>query len=173
MNKAIFLDRDGVINIDYGYVYKPANFVLIEGVIEALKIFTEMNYFIILITNQSGIGRHYFTKTDFLKLNSYMLNLFQKNSIEIKDIFYCPHHPADNCPCRKPKTKMIDDAVSQYNIDRKNSYLVGDSVSDIEAGNSAKLAKSFLVSSQYSANKKENEVFENLFEVAKKWSKIM
>ena len=174
MNKAIFLDRDGVLNVDLGYVYKKSDFSIIEGVIEALTFFSGIGFMLIVITNQSGIRRGLYSEEEFLELNGFMLDLFKKASIEITDVFYCPHSPADNCSCRKPKTELIDTAVAKYNIDRSASYLIGDKLTDIEAGRSAGLAKSFLVDNGFAGANKTNEVesFNNLSEIAKQWMQI-
>ena len=174
MNKAIFLDRDGVLNVDSGYVYKVKDFEVIEGVYESLKFFTKLGFKLIVITNQSGIGRGLYSEDDFSTLNRHMLALFKKSSIEITDTFYCPHAPSDNCLCRKPKTGLIDLAVSMYNIDRSESYLVGDKLSDIQAGEDAGLAKSFLVGVENGNLNAVNRglIFDNLLEITKRWLEI-
>lgn len=174
MNKAIFLDRDGVLNKDLGYVYKKSDFIIIEGVIDALTFLSKKGFMLIVITNQSGIGRGFYSEKEFLDLNGFMLDFFKKASIEITDVFYCPHSPADNCSCRKPKTKLIDTAVAKYNIDRSASYLIGDKLIDIEAGRSAGLAKSFLIDNGFAEAKKTDKVesFKNILEIAEKWMQI-
>ena len=174
MNKAIFLDRDGVLNNDLGYVYKKSDFIIIEGVIEALTLLSEKGFMLIVITNQSGIGRGFYSEKEFLELNDFMLDFFKKASIEITDVFYCPHSPADNCSCRKPKSKLIDNAVAKYNIDRSASYLIGDKFTDIEAGRLAGLAKSFLIDSGFVEAKKTDKIesFKNILEIAEKWMQI-
>lgn len=141
MEKAVFLDRDGVINKDFGYVCKIENFHFYENVFEALKKLQKAGYKLIIITNQSGIGRGYYTEEDFLKLTEYMLNEFSKDGINIDKVYYCPHHPDSEdpkyalyCDCRKPNTKMIKDAVKEFNIDKTKSFLIGDKETDIEAG---------------------------------------
>ncbi|NPA03418.1 MAG: D-glycero-beta-D-manno-heptose 1,7-bisphosphate 7-phosphatase [Epsilonproteobacteria bacterium] len=135
--KAIFLDRDGVINVDYGYVHTKEKFKFIDGVFEALKELQEMGYLLIVITNQSGIGRGYYSLEQFLKLNRFMVEEFGKKGIKITDTFFCPHHPNQGCECRKPKPKMVLDAIKKYKIDPFNSWIIGDKVSDIEAGKAA------------------------------------
>lgn len=152
--KAAFLDRDGVINIDYGYVYLKKDFHLISGVFDALRYLQSLNYQIIIITNQSGIARGYYMEEDFKKISEYMINLLGGKGINIKDVFYCPHHPngkiekyRKECNCRKPKSGMIDAAILKYNIDRKKSILIGNSDSDLEAGKNSKI-KSFLFNTE-------------------------
>lgn len=135
--KAVFLDRDGVINEDFGYVGRVEDFIFIDGVFEALKKLQQKGFLLVIVTNQSGIGRGYYSEEDFLKLSEYMKNELKKGGVTITDIFYCPHHPSKQCSCRKPKPQMILDAAKKYNIDLASSYLVGDKMSDIEAGKSA------------------------------------
>ena len=149
-NKVVFLDRDGVINIDKGYVYQKKDFIFINGAIEALQYLQSLNYQLIVVTNQSGIARGFFEEKDFKSLSKYMLETLESSNILIKDIFFCPHLPNavikkydKTCSCRKPKSGMIEDAIKKYNIDRENSILIGDSQRDIEAGKSAKI-KTFL-----------------------------
>ena len=145
MKRAVFLDRDGVINIDKNYVHKIEDFEFIKGVKEALKHFLDAGYTLIIITNQSGIGRGYYTKEDFEKLTNWMLNELKKDSILIKKVYFCPHKPEDKCECRKPSPKMILDAKKEFDIDLKNSWLIGDKESDIEAGLNAGIKKTILI----------------------------
>ncbi len=154
--KALFLDRDGVINIDSRYVCKKQDFIFYEGVFEALRHFQTLGYLLIIITNQSGIGRGYYSEDDFIKLNSYMLDELEKQNIHIKKVYHCPHAPEQNCPCRKPHPKMILDAVKEFDIDVKNSIMVGDKLSDMEAGFNAGVEKLFLIGEQ------KGEFFENV-----------
>lgn len=135
--RAVFLDRDGVINIDSGYVGNIEDFVFIDGVFEALKKLQEKGFLLIIVTNQSGIARGYYSEKEFLKLSEYMKKELKKAGVTITDIFYCPHHPNEQCSCRKPEPQMILDAAKKYNIDLASSWLVGDKISDIEAGKRA------------------------------------
>lgn len=141
MNKAMFLDRDGVINIDKGYVYKIEDFEFIDGIIEILREYQEKGYLLIIITNQAGIARGYYTEDDYLVLNRWMIDKLQGQGINITKVYYCPHHPEHgigkykkDCNCRKPKPGMIQKAVRDFNIDLSNSILIGDKASDVEAG---------------------------------------
>ena len=174
MNKAIFLDRDGVLNYDFGYVYKKKDFKIIEGVIDSLKFLQEKKFLLIIITNQSGIGRGYYSKEDFCALNNFMLNIFEKEAIKIHDVIFCPHLPEANCTCRKPATGMIDFAVSKYNINKKKSYLIGDKDSDIVAGRNSGLYKCFKIQGNGTDISKQGktETYQDLKEIVKRWKKI-
>lgn len=130
-NKVVFLDRDGTINIDYGYVYKKNKLDFIPGVIEGMKKLYENGYQFIIITNQSGIGRKYFTLDQYYEFTNYMINELEKKGIKILDVYFCPHTDKDNCECRKPKTKMFYEAIKNHNIDISNSYVVGDKIRDL------------------------------------------
>ncbi|WP_096017624.1 D-glycero-beta-D-manno-heptose 1,7-bisphosphate 7-phosphatase [Campylobacter lanienae] len=143
--KALFLDRDGVINKDPGYVYRIEDFEFMPGIFAALRGFIELGFEIFVVTNQSGIGRKYYTQADFDKLSEYMINEFKAQGVNIKKIYYCPHAPDDNCECRKPKFGMFLKALSEFNIDMKNSIMIGDKQSDIDAASGAGVGKGFLL----------------------------
>src|SRR3989339_697085 len=135
MNKAIFFDRDGVLNKDPGYVHKVKDFELYDGAVEALKRLKEFRFFI--ISNQSGIGRGYYKEEDFHKFNNHVLEGLKKHNIEFKKSYFCPHTKEMNCECRKPSPKFIKDAEKEFNLDLKKSWMVGDHASDIGAGKNA------------------------------------
>ena len=151
MNKAIFLDRDGTINIDHGYVHQIDDFEFIEGSINALKKLKEMGYLLVLVTNQSGIARGYFTGAQFLRLTEWMDWSLAEQGVDFDGIYYCPHHPdgkgefKEDCPCRKPKPGMLLDAMKALNIDPQQSVMVGDKIEDIKAGINAKVKINVLV----------------------------
>jgi D,D-heptose 1,7-bisphosphate phosphatase len=132
--KAVFVDRDGTINIDGPYLSDPEKFQMYPGVGEGAKILKDHGFKIIIITNQSGIGRGYFTENDLVKIHEKMRQVFRKYQVDIDGIYYCPHHPNANCECRKPKTKLFEKAVQEHHIDVKKSYMIGDTIQDIEAG---------------------------------------
>lgn len=134
MKKAIFLDRDGTINVDYGYVSKVEKFFFLPNAFEGLRKFTDLGFILIVITNQSGIGRNYYTLEDYNEVTKNMLIELDKEGIKIAECFYCPHSPESNCDCRKPGTKMIEDAITKWDIDPKFSWFIGDKKSDIDAG---------------------------------------
>ena len=135
MNRAVFLDRDGTLNEDKGYVHKIKDFKLLEGVIEGLLLLKDFKLFI--ITNQSGIGRCYYKEEDMHKFNERLLQELSKNNIKIEQIFFCPHTPEEECDCRKPNSKFIDIAKQKYNLDLKKSWIVGDHPYDIEMAKNA------------------------------------
>ncbi|WP_224316201.1 cbb3-type cytochrome oxidase assembly protein CcoS [Campylobacter canadensis] len=140
--RALFLDRDGVINVDFSYVYERLEFV--DGIFDLCKYFYDKAYLIIVITNQSGIGRGYFTKEQMQEFHLRIQNEFKKHNIEIKEFFVCPHTPDDNCECRKPKPKMILDAIKKYDIDENNCVFVGDKISDVQAAFAANIENIYL-----------------------------
>jgi len=145
--KAIFLDRDGVINIEKEYLYKIEDFEFIPGVIEAMQYLQDKGFLLFIITNQSGIARNYYTKDDFNTLTSWMLDQLKKQNITISQVEFCPHIPTDNCTCRKPKTGMIDNILKNFDIDLDNSWLVGDKNSDIECAKNANIKNTIQVKS--------------------------
>lgn len=138
--KAVFLDRDGVINVDKGYVHKIEDFEFYPNVFKALKKLQDAGFKLFIVTNQSGIAVGYYTEEDFLILTNWMLNQFEKEGIKIEKVYYCPHHEdgivekySFKCDCRKPESGMITQAISEYNIDPKQSFLIGDKENDILA----------------------------------------
>ena len=173
MKKAIFLDREGTINVEKDYIYKSEDLVFEEGSIEALKTFKNLGYILIVVSNQSGIARGYFTEADLNIFNNNMNEILKKNGVEITEFYCCPHHPdgigkyKKVCECRKPNNKMIEDAIEKYNIDRAKSYMIGDKISDIGAGLKSNL-KTVLVKTGYGLkdmekiDKNETLICENL-----------
>jgi len=145
--KALFLDRDGIINIDHGYVSKIEDFKFVKGIFELLHLFIKKEYLLFIITNQSGIGRGYYTLNDFDTLTQWMLKCFDSKDINIQKVSYCPHSPEDNCHCRKPQTGMIDDILKQYSIDLSTSWLIGDKQSDIDLSRNAKIQHNIAIGS--------------------------
>jgi len=136
MNKAIFLDRDGVINRKGSgyYVFREEEFFFNKGVTDALKYFISKGYLLIVITNQGGIAKGMYTTNQLEKLHNYMVQKLKEFNIILTDIYYCPHHPdVSQCQCRKPGTLLFEQAIAKYNIDPKNSFMIGDSEIDIRA----------------------------------------
>ncbi len=151
MNKAIFLDRDGTLNIDYGYVHEIDNFKFIDGAIDALRELKKMGYMLVLVTNQSGIARGYFSEEQFLQLTEWMDWSLAEQDVDLDGIYYCPHHPEgkgeykEDCDCRKPKPGMLLQAIKELKIDPTQSIMVGDKVEDLKAGIGAKVKMNVLV----------------------------
>ncbi|MFH2020853.1 MAG: D-glycero-beta-D-manno-heptose 1,7-bisphosphate 7-phosphatase [archaeon] len=144
MNKAVFLDRDGVINIDKDYVYKIKDLRLIPGAGNAIKKLQDRGYILIIITNQSGIGRGYYSESQYLFLKDSLHKRLARYGVKISAEYYCPHLPEKNCRCRKPGTLNIEKAIEKFDIDVKKSYFIGDKTSDILAGKNSGL-KTILV----------------------------
>ena len=146
MKPAIFLDRDGTINIDYNYVHKIDDFHFIDGVVDALKELKNMGFLLVITTNQSGIARNKFTEEQFNTLTEWMDWSLQDRGVDIDGVYYCPHDPlVDDCECRKPNPGMIQTAAKELKIDIANSYMVGDRVSDLLSGKKAGVRKTVLV----------------------------
>ena len=143
--KSIFLDRDGVINFDKGYVHKKEDFDFIPEIFDLLKYFKDREFTLFIITNQSGIGRGYYSLGDFNKLNTWMLSELEKFDIHIERVEFCPHKPTDECICRKPKTGMLDQIMKDYDIDLDNSWMIGDKESDINFAKNGKIKKTICV----------------------------
>ena len=134
--KAIFLDRDGVLidNSGHYYIWKSDQLKLIDGVIENLRIFSQKGFQLFIISNQGGISRGLYSKNDIEKLHEELIQTFRKNDIEITEISFCPHHPEiEKCLCRKPDSLMIEKLMAKYKISKTDSYLIGDSKSDMDA----------------------------------------
>jgi len=155
MQKAIFLDRDGVINIEKNYVSKIEDFQFIDGVFDTLKHLQNSGYKLFIITNQSGIGRGYYTKDDFDKLTSWMLSEFEKKQISISQVEHCPHNPDEMCLCRKPKSGMIDNILKNHNIDLEKSWLIGDKKSDILCAKNAGIKSTIQVKTGHAFDEKD------------------
>lgn len=146
MKPAIFLDRDGTINVDYKYVHKIDDFDFIDGVIDAMKELKAMGFLLVITTNQSGIARNIFTEEQFHTLTEWMDWSLMDRGIEMDGIYYCPHDPnVDTCECRKPNPGMILMASKELGIDISESYMVGDRLSDLMSGKNAGVKKTVLV----------------------------
>jgi len=132
MAPAVFLDRDGTINKEMGYLQDPAQFELLPNAPEGMKRFREMGYRIVVITNQNGIGLGYFTPRDFYKVNSAMFRALRPHGVVIDRIYFCPHGLGEACDCRKPNTALIERARQDLNLDLAHSIVIGDRTLDIE-----------------------------------------
>ncbi len=135
--KAIFLDRDGTINVEKHYIHKIEDFEFLPNAIQGLKLLQRSGYLLIIITNQSGIARGYFSESAFLKLNHWMISALKAQGVSISKVYYCPHlceAPIEqyrlNCNCRKPALGMYEKAIKDFNIDLSRSFVIGDRIRD-------------------------------------------
>ena len=147
-SKALFLDRDGVINKEINYLYRIEDFIFNDGIFELCEKFIKKGYLIIVITNQAGIAKGFYTEKDYTSLTNWMNDEFYKCGITISKVYHCPHHPdiTGFCNCRKPNPQMILDAESEFDLDLSESVLIGDKISDIYAGINAKIGLNILIS---------------------------
>ncbi len=172
-NKAIFLDRDGVINVEKNYVHRVEDFEFIEGVFELCALVQQLNFRIIIITNQAGIGRGYYTVDDFDRLTKWMLAQFRARGIRIEKVYCCPYHPTagvgkyrKNSSDRKPNPGMILKAKREFDLDLSKSILVGDKDSDLEAGRAAGVRWNLKLSQDGCAPKGDEIIFTKLSDIA-------
>lgn len=173
-SKAAFVDRDGVINVDYGYVSEWKKFSFIDGTFEALQTFKKCGYKIIIITNQSGIARGFFSENEYNFLTDRIKQTIISNGASVDDIYHCPHLScgvikgyAIECDCRKPKIGMIERACIDHNISLKKSILIGDKSSDIQCGINAGIKSNFLISNKIDIIDNHTRVFPSLRDCAK------
>lgn len=170
-NKVIFLDRDGTINVDKNYVYKIEDFELIDGVIEGLRILQDQKFKLIVISNQSGIERGFYSKDEADVLFNYMIDLLKSFDITIDKFYYCPHLNTP-CSCRKPKLDLFYQAQKEFNIDFNSSYAIGDKLRDLSIC-STEAVKGFLITRENIKNiPKDVETCESLLAAAKKIKNI-
>ena len=151
MEKALFLDRDGVINVDHGYLYKSSEVEFVEGIFDLCQRFQSAGYLLVVVTNQSGIGRGYYSEEDFHTLSAWMTQQFAEKGLSINKFYFCPHHASGaqgeyrkDCQCRKPKPGMLLQAAKELDIDLTKSVLVGDKFSDVQAGQGAGVKRCIL-----------------------------
>ena len=152
MQRAAFLDRDGVINVDHGYVHTKEEFDWVPGVKEAARKLHEAGFLLIVVTNQSGIARGMFSEEEFLSLDAYMRAEFAKAGAPIARTYYCPHHPhgiipqySVSCTCRKPSPGLFQKAIREYDIDPVQSIMFGDSPRDLTAARQASVGQRVLL----------------------------
>lgn len=143
-HKAVFFDRDGVLNVDKAYLYKIDELEWIDGALEAIAYLMRSGYLVFVVTNQSGIARGYYTVAEMEKLHRYMADTAANSGGKIEKFYYCPHLPegsvaeyAVDCACRKPKPGLILQALAEYDIDVDKSFLIGDKKRDVEAAEAA------------------------------------
>jgi D-glycero-D-manno-heptose 1,7-bisphosphate phosphatase len=135
-----------VINEDEGYVSRVEDFEFIDGAVEALRTLEELGFVLVVVTNQSGIARGYYTEDDFQTLTRWMLAALAARGVMIAGVYHCPHGPEDGCDCRKPQPGLIHEAARELGLDLRRSWLVGDKPRDIQAGRRAGIPNTVLVS---------------------------
>lgn len=188
MGKTIFLDRDGTINRESGYINNIAMFEFLPGAVDALRLLKNSGWQLIVITNQAGIARGYFSEDFLFGLHKYMQEQLKIQNAEVDAIYYCPHHPEvgsfpyrKDCNCRKPKTGLIDRALVENEIDIANSFMVGDRYSDIKTGSASNI-KTVFIRSGYGRGEWEKDhliwdtkpdfIYDNILEFAQSIAKM-
>ncbi len=177
MNKVVFLDRDGTINVEVDYLHKKEDFKFEENADKAIKIINDLGYKVIVVTNQSGIARGYYTENDLKTLHVYLDEELNKIGAKVDAYYYCPHHPNAkldeykiDCECRKPEIGMFMEAAKDFSIDFSKSIIVGDKISDLEAGVRLGM-KTVLVETGHGTEEKDKiyfktDICKNLYEFA-------
>lgn len=156
-SRIAFLDRDGVINHDVAYIGRPEDFTLIDGVPQALRMLRDAGYQLVVVTNQSGIGRGYFTEDDYRRVTARMEELLGPEGVALAAIRHCPHRPDAGCDCRKPKPGMLIDTARQLGLSLEGSVLFGDKETDIAAGRAAGVTRCFLLGGTAASTRGEGE----------------
>lgn len=174
--KIAFLDRDGVINQEIGYLHNIKDFKYTEGCKSALLLLSRIGFKIVIVTNQAGIAKGFYSVAQYYELTAWMLDDLQKSGIVLLECLFCPHHPdgvvdalSIPCNCRKPKSGMLEYVISKYDVDLAQSIMVGDKVSDMEAGENVGIPALYLVKSGHAVSGLDDRAFptyENLFELA-------
>ena len=165
MQKAVFFDRDGIVNVDTQYIYKIEDFVYVDGFLDLFKSCKNKGYLLFIVTNQSGIGKGYYSLQDFLKLSSFMQDdLKSRLGFSFDKIYYCAHDVDFKCERRKPNIGMIKQALNDFDIDLKQSYIIGDKESDVEAGINSGINTTILFSTKNVASKADF-VVDSLYQV--------
>lgn len=164
-NKAVFIDRDGVINEERHYVHRIEDFVVLPGVVEGLKLLRQAGYRLVVVTNQAGIARGYYTEADMQRLHAHMRGLLADSGVAIDAIYHCPHHPlgenpayAVECDCRKPAAGMLFAAARELDLDLGASVMIGDKSSDILAGRGAGVRRTVIVESGHAIDAKDKSL---------------
>jgi D-glycero-D-manno-heptose 1,7-bisphosphate phosphatase len=172
LRPAAFIDRDGVINEERDYVHKPEDFALVRGAAEGLRALQEGGYSLVVVTNQAGIGRGMYTEADFHHLTEHMLGLLKAEGVSVAGVYFCPHHPTagvgayrTECDCRKPEPGMLRRAAHELGLDLSRSVMVGDKLSDAQAGRAAGVREAVLVRTGHDipeAEARQARVFDDL-----------
>lgn len=166
LRKALFLDRDGVVNVEKNYLHKIEDFELMEGILDVCRMYQDAGYLIIIVTNQSGISRGYYTEEDFTRLSQWMVEHFNQLGVTITHIYHCPHHESIDgvCECRKPEPGMLLLAQKEYDLDMASSVMIGDNERDIEAAQKAGVGMNILLSAE-AVTSKANTIIHSLREL--------
>lgn len=173
VRRAAFLDRDGVINIDSAYLSRWEDFQFVPGSVEAMRRLQQAGYALVVVTNQSGIARGYYSEHDYQLLTRQMRTALQAQGVTLAGVYHCPHHPAGkvpelavDCDCRKPAPGMILQAARELQLDLAHSFLVGDKESDLQAARAAGVGRAYLVHSGHpltgEGQQQANQVFDDL-----------
>ena len=167
MQKCAFFDRDGVINEDVGYVSKQKDFIFCDGLFELLKTLKKQDYLLLVMTNQSGIARGYYTQEDLFTLHQYMQDtLTHKLGFCFDRIYHCPHLPSQNCECRKPNIGMVKAALRDFEIDLKQSFFVGDNITDMQCAENAGIWGKFLLQKDEKNTESSQHSIKNLQKIS-------
>jgi D-glycero-D-manno-heptose 1,7-bisphosphate phosphatase len=152
LSEAVFLDRDGTINVEINYLHRPADLTFIPGAPEAIARLNAAGLLVVVVTNQAGIARGYYTENDMRALHQELVRLLARHGAAVDAFYHCPHHPdfSGPCRCRKPEPGMLLDAARRYEIDLRKSWLVGDTAGDLAAGQAAG-CRTILVRTGYGA----------------------
>lgn len=176
MRRAVFLDRDGTINVEKDYLYRIGEFEFIDGAVAAIRLLNDAGYFVVVVTNQSGVARGYYTEEDVELLHRHIAAELEKAGARVDAWLFCPHHPDGRgsyslpCDCRKPLPGMLKEAARRYSIDLEASIMIGDKLADIGAGMSAG-CRTMLVRTGYGADQEygvssPTEVYDDLLAAA-------
>lgn len=178
MNKVIFIDRDGVINKDpmgwteHNYITRWEDFHFLPNSVKALKKLNDAGYDIVVVSNQAGVNKGYYTKEKLNEINRNMLDELAKDGVRIKKVYYCVHQDSDNCDCRKPKTGLFKQAEKELGITAAGSFFIGDGKMDVEAGEKMRMKTAFVLSGKTDLEKmrgwdlKPDYIFDDLYEAA-------
>jgi histidinol-phosphate phosphatase family protein len=165
-NKAVFVDRDGTMAIDAHYCSRPEDFQLYPNTTKGLKLLKQHGYKLIVITNQSGIGRGIFTEETLKVIHDKMNKDLAEDGVCVDGIYYCPHHPDENCDCRKPKPKMVMKAVRDHDIDLGQSFVIGDLQMDIDLGKNIGCPVIWIDNAAFTYNDPPDAIASDLLEAA-------
>ncbi|GAG85104.1 unnamed protein product [marine sediment metagenome] len=189
MNAAVFLDRDGTINEEMGYINHPGRFIIFPFVVESIRIFNRLGLKVVVVTNQSGVARGYFEESLVLELHQKMISELAANQAQIDAIYYCPHHPKEgtgrykiDCECRKPKPGMIQKAVKEHDINLHSSYMIGDRYKDVVFAKNLEIKSGFVLTGygrgEYTYQKEQWKIIpdfigENLLDIAQQIENVV